>query len=297
MKFPIDFSVIGIGEILWDLLPEGKKLGGAPANFAVHARQMGLNAGIISAVGNDNLGTEILRIIREKKLVDMIQTNNKSTGTVSVSLSEDGIPDYVIHEEVAWDFIEPDTQALDFVKKAHAICFGSLAQRSEKSRNSIRKILTSVPTGAIKVFDINIRQNFYDPDLIQQSLGLANILKINDEELALLKELLEMTGNEFDIISQLLDSYQLDSLALTKGSRGSWLFSQQNSSYIETPKVKVADTVGAGDSFTAAMVAGILADLPFEEVHQFAVDVSAYVCTREGASPALPADLLSRLYW
>jgi fructokinase len=296
MKSPHKFSVIGIGEILWDLLPEGKQLGGAPANFAFHARQMGLNAGIISAVGNDILGREILRIIHEKDLMDLIQTNGNPTGTVSVTLDASGIPDYVIHEEVAWDFIKTAPEALDFAAKADAICFGSLAQRSETSRRSIREILAAAPAGVIRVLDINFRQHFYDLELIQESLNFASILKINDEELALFSEMMNMEGNEFDVISQILDAWPLEYLALTKGDRGSWLFSQQNSSYIETPKVKVVDTVGAGDSFTAAMTAGFLTGLPFEEVHQLAVDISAFVCTREGATPALPSDLLSSLY-
>lgn len=295
MKSRKKYSVIGIGEILWDLLPEGKKLGGAPANFAFHAKQMGMNAGIISAVGDDMLGNEIIRIIRDKKLVDLIQTNQNPTGMVSVTLDDEGIPEYIIHEDVAWDYTETTRDALNFAEKADAICFGSLGQRSEKSRNTIREILKTAPSDAIKVFDINIRQHFYGPDLIQNSLSLANILKINEEELILFSEMMDLNGNEIDLTGQILDAYQLDYLALTKGSQGSWLFSQQNSSYIETPRVKVADTVGAGDSFTAAMVAGLLYGLPIEEVHQLAVDVSAYVCTREGATPALPADLLARL--
>lgn len=295
MKSHNNFFAIGIGEILWDILPEGKMLGGAPTNFAFHIHQMNVKAAIISAVGMDPLGNEILKIIEEKHLVNLIQTNDNPTGTVSVSLDGAGIPNYIIHEKVAWDFVETTGEAIKSTEKANAICFGSLAQRSPLTKNTIQKILETASKETLKVFDINIRQHFYNPETIQSSLRLANILKINEEELILLSEILDLQGAEYELTDQIMDIYQLDYLALTKGSQGSWMFSQHDSSYIQTPKVKVADTVGAGDSFTAAMVAGFLHDLPFEDVHQLAVDVSAYVCTREGATPDLPKDLVSPL--
>jgi fructokinase len=257
---------------------------------------MGLKSGIISAVGHDELGEAIVHAIREKDLVDLIQRNKYPTGTVSVTLQAEGIPEYIIHEDVAWDHIRIDKEALKYADKADAICFGSLAQRSSGSRKTIREIITATRPGALRVFDINLRQQFYDLELIRHSLKLATILKINDEEIALLADMMNLNGNEFDIVSQIIDTYQLDYLALTKGSRGSWLFNQQNSSYVETPKVEVVDTVGAGDSFTAAFVAGLLTGLPLEEVHQFAVDISAFVCTRRGGTPPLPQELVSKLY-
>ncbi len=295
MKPQKDFFAIGIGEILWDLLPEGKMLGGAPTNFAFHIHQMHVNSAIISAVGKDPLGDEILRTIKGKNLVSLIQTNEKPTGTVSVTLDEAGIPTYIIHENVAWDFVETTGEGLEYAKKADAICFGSLAQRSPLTKNTIQNILKTASPDTIKIFDINIRQDFYHPELIESSLHLSNILKINDEELILLSEMLGLQGEEYELTEQIMDIYQLNYLALTKGSRGSWMFGQQESSFIQTPKVKVADTVGAGDSFTAAMVGGLLHGLPFEEVHQLAVDVSAFVCTKEGATPALSKELKSRL--
>lgn len=295
MKPANDLFAIGIGEILWDLLPEGKMLGGAPTNFAFHASQMNVNAAIISAVGKDPLGDEILQIIKGKSLISLIQVNNKPTGTVSVTLDKAGIPAYIIHENVAWDYVETTGTGLEYAKKAKAICFGSLAQRSHTTKNTIQNILKTASPEAIKVFDINIRQNFYNFELIDKSLQLANILKINEEELNLLAQMLDLRGEEIELTKKIMDIYQLNSLALTKGNQGSWLFSQQNSSFIPTPDVKVADTVGAGDSFTAAMVAGFLHGLPFEEVHQLAVDVSAYVCTKGGATPVLPKNLISRL--
>jgi len=296
MEFHKNFFAIGIGEILWDLLPEGKMLGGAPTNFAFHINPMRVAAAIISAVGKDPLGTEILNIIEDKNLVNLIQSNAHPTGTVSVTLDEAGVPNYIIHENVAWDFVETTRAAINAAGKAHAICFGTLAQRSTSTQKTIRKLIKGANSEALIVFDINIRQDFYDRSAIESSLEMANILKINEEELLLLSELLDFKGMEFELTDQIMDRYHLDFLALTKGSQGSWLFSQHDSSYIQTPKVKVADTVGAGDSFTAAMVAGFLYGLPFEEVHQLAVDVSAYVCTQEGATPVLPADLISRLH-
>jgi len=295
MKSQNDFFAIGIGEILWDLFPEGKMLGGAPTNFAFHIHQMNVKGVIISAVGMDPLGNEILKIIEEKHLVNLIQTNGNPTGTVSVSLDGTGIPNYIIHEKVAWDFVDTTGETLKSAKEANAICFGTLAQRSPLTKNTIQKILQTASKETLKVFDINIRQHFYNRETIDSSLRLANILKINDEELILLSEILDLQGAEYELTDQIMDIYQLDYLALTKGSQGSWLFSQHDSSYIQTPKVRVADTVGAGDSFTAAMVAGFLHDLSFEDVHQLAVDVSAFVCTKEGATPVLPKDLVSSL--
>jgi len=290
------FKALGIGEVLWDLLPEGKELGGAPANFAFHASQLHVDSSVISAVGKDRLGEEIIGILTKKNLADLVQKNEKPTGIVTVSLDEKGIPAYRIQEDVAWDYVEITGEALAYVKNVDAFCFGSLAQRSKKTQDTIHALLRSTRPDALKVFDINIRQHFYRRDMIESSLQLANILKINDDELRLVSDMFNLVGDESEIINQILGLYHLDYLAYTKGSSGSWLLSRQNTSYIETPKVKVADTVGAGDSFTAAMIAGLLHKLPFEDVHQLAVDVSAFVCTKEGATPHLPRGLVSRLY-
>jgi fructokinase len=295
MKTQKKLSAIGIGEILWDLFPEGKELGGAPTNFAFHINQMNIHSTIISAVGKDPLGEEIKEMIRNMNLDGLIQTNEKPTGMVSVTLDEKGIPQYIIHEDVAWDYVEITDKARNHASEVDAICFGSLAQRSNVTRNTIQTILRLVPKQSLKVFDINIRQHYYNRNLIASSLELANILKINDEELLLLSEMLNIDGEESEIINILLDIYKLDYLALTKGSVGSWLISPDNASFIETPDVNVKDTVGAGDSFTAAMVAGLLHGLSFVDVHQLAVDVSAFVCTQEGATPPLPENLVSRL--
>jgi fructokinase len=286
-----DLKVIGIGEILWDLLPEGKQLGGAPANFAYHAQQLGLQSSIISAVGKDNLGEEILQNIDNADIISFIDKIDRPTGTVSVQLDKNGIPKYIIHENVAWDFISPSERALEFAKRSNAVCFGSLAQRSETSYYSIQEILNMMPVDALKVFDINMRQHFYNEEIIYNSLEKANILKINEDEILVFADMFNISGDEKEIIHHIIHKHHLKLLALTKGDKGSWLVSSMEESYLDTPGVPVADTVGAGDSFTAAMVAGLLKGNPLKEVHQKAVDISAYVCTQQGATPLLPDHL------
>jgi len=285
-------KVIGIGEILWDLLPEGKQLGGAPTNFAFHAHQLGLQSSIISSVGNDKQGEEILKIINDTNITSFIDKIERPTGTVSVQLDKNGIPKYIIHEDVAWDFISPSEAALEFAKQSHAICFGTLAQRSETSYYSIQEILKMIPENALKVFDINMRQQFYNEEIIFNSLQNANVLKINDDEILVFADMFKISGDEFEIMHQIIHQYDLKVLALTKGDKGSWLVSSDEDSYLDTPDVKVADTVGAGDSFTAALVAGLLKKNPLKEIHQSAVDISAFVCTQKGATPILPLHLV-----
>ena len=286
------FKVMGIGEILWDLLPEGKQLGGAPTNFAYHAHQLGLISSIISGVGKDDLGEEILQIIDQEHIISFIDTIDRPTGTVSVQLDKNGVPEYIIHEDVAWDFISPSEAAFTFASQSQAICFGSLAQRSETSYYSIQEILDVVPSNALKVFDINMRQNFYNEQVISHSLEKANVLKINDEEIMIFSDMFGISGDEFEIMHQIRSKYDLKVLALTKGADGSWLISEGEDSFLETPKVTVADTVGAGDSFTAALVAGLLRGKSLHETHKSAVDISAFVCTQKGATPILPDHLL-----
>ena len=286
-------KVIGIGEILWDLLPEGRQLGGAPTNFAFHAHQLGLQSSIISSVGNDDLGDEILKVIDNTEIISFIDKVERPTGTVSVQLDKNGVPEYIIHEDVAWDYISPSENALDFAKQSHAVCFGTLAQRAETSYYSIHEILKSVPVQALKVFDINMRQQFYSEEIIHKSLEKANILKINEDEILVFADMFNISGDEFEIMHQIIQQYDLKLLALTKGDQGSWLVSGHEDSYLDTPNVSVADTVGAGDSFTAALIAGLLKGKPLKDVHKTAVDISAYVCTQKGATPILPEYLVN----
>lgn len=300
--------VIGIGEALFDCLPEGRKLGGAPANFAYHVSQFGLNGCAISAIGKDELGDEIVdtfeRVHESLPTFNyQLSTVEQPTGTVKVTLDDKGVPQYEICLGVAWDNIPLTNAMLEIARQAQAVCFGSLAQRSETSRETIQAFLDATPADALKVFDINLRQSWYTAEVIAESLSRANILKINDEELdvvatmllgeptepgALIAEDPEKTRR---ICRELIAHYDLKMLILTCGAIGSYVFTADEESYVATPKVQVADTVGAGDSFTATFVAQLLLGKPIREAHERAVKVSAFVCTRHGAMPVLPADL------
>lgn len=286
--------VVGLGEALWDVLPEGKKLGGAPANFAFHTAQFGRRAIAVSAVGEDNLGTETLEEFKKKNLNVLMPRVPYATGTVQVTVDEQGIPTYDIKENVAWDNIPFTPEIESVAKQCEAVCWGSLAQRNVVSRQTIQKFLDAMPSDGnrLRIFDINLRQNFYTPEVIQDSLQRCNILKINDEELVTISRLFGYPG--LDIRNKcwlLLGKYNLRMLVLTCGVNGSYVFTPGHVSYQPTPKVEVADTVGAGDSFTGSFCASLLRGRSVAEAHEIAVRVSAYVCTQKGAMPRLPEEL------
>lgn len=279
--------VVGLGEILWDVFPERKVLGGAPANFAYHVSQFGFNGYTVSAIGEDLLGKEILSGLEDKKLNYLIETTDYPTGTVQVTLNKSGVPQYEICENVAWDNIPFTARTENLAKNTQTVCFGSLAQRSAVSRETIRKFLAAMPEDSLKIFDINLRLDYYTKEIIEESLQMANMMKINDEEVIKIAALFDWNGEEQDICKRLLDEYNLNILILTKGIEGSFVFTARQTSYQPTPKVHVADTVGAGDSFTAAFVAAYLHGERIEDAHQLAVEVSAYVCLQHGAMPKL----------
>jgi fructokinase len=287
--------IVGLGEVLWDVLPEGKKLGGAPANFAYHSGQFvgQENTLAISALGEDKLAEETIDSLKEHKLNYLMPQVPYPTGTVQVTLDEQGIPTYDIKENVAWDNIPFDADIEEVARNCRAVCFGSLAQRNVVSRNTIYKFLDMTPKDCVKIFDINLRQNFYSKEVIKESLQRCNILKINDEELVLIGRMFDYPGLDIENKCWLiLGKYNLDMLVLTCGTNGSYVFTPGSMSFRETPKVEVADTVGAGDSFTGSFCAAILEGKPVAEAHKRAVDVSAYVCTQNGAMPTLPSSLL-----
>ena len=286
--------VVGLGEVLWDVLPEGKKLGGAPANFAYHAGQfLGMDNTIaISALGDDALADETIAALREHGLNDLLPRVPYPTGTVQVTLAEGGIPTYDIREGVAWDNIPFDDDIAAIAASCRAVCFGSLAQRSAVSRTTIQRFLDATPADCLKVFDINLRQQFYTKEIIQESIRRCNILKINDEELVLIGRMFGYPGLDIENKCWLiLGKYNLDMLILTCGTNGSYVFTPGNVSFQETPKVTVADTVGAGDSFTGSFVGSILNGKPVPQAHATAVRVSAFVCTQNGAMPTYPQEL------
>lgn len=283
--------VVGMGEALWDVLPEGKKIGGAPANFAYHVSQFGLPSCVVSAVGDDDLGREIIENFTAKGLKQLIADVPYPTGTVQVEIDQSGVPQYEIKENVAWDNI-PYTERLEsLAERTTAVCFGSLAQRNVVSRNTINCFLDVVSRNEenLIVFDVNLRQGFYNKEILCNSMKRCNILKINDEELVTVSRMFGYPGIDLqDKCWILLGKYNLKMLILTCGINGSYVFTPGNVSFQPTPKVEVADTVGAGDSFTAAFISSVLKGKSVSEAHSLAVRTSAFVCTEKGAMPTLP---------
>lgn len=285
----MNYKIIGIGELLWDMLPSGKQLGGAPANFAYHT-----NGILVSAIGNDELGKEILTKLDSLSLnKDYIHINNeKPTSTVSVELDEQGKPTYIIHENIAWDFIPNTAELMQLAKTADAVGFGSLAQRSNMSHNTIQAFLKATPTNTLRIFDINLRQSYYDKAIIESSLQLANILKINDEELPIVAEMLTLSGDdEIAIMKSLTNKYELNLIALTKGDKGSILYTKEQTSIHKGYPTTIEDTIGAGDSFTAALTMGLLKQHDLDKINDHANRVAAFICSQKGATAKLPPQL------
>lgn len=289
--------IVGMGEALWDCLPEGRKIGGAPANFAYHAAQFGFNSLAVSAIGNDELGDEIVETFNQNNLKYRLERVEYPTGTVQVTLDDKGIPCYEIMENVAWDNIPYSSELEEIAKNCVAVCFGSLAQRNSVSKETINRFLDAMPAteDVLKVFDINLRQHFYCKETIVNSLNKCNILKINDEELVVVSEMFgyEKNLSQEETCRRILNEYNLRMLILTCGTEGSYVLTAEETSFQPTPKVEVADTVGAGDSFTGSFIASILKGKAIVEAHKRAVEVSAYVCTQNGAMPSMPVELIS----
>ena len=280
-------KIVGLGEILWDVFPERKVLGGAPANFAYHISQFGFDGCAVSAIGNDPLGTEILDSLAQRQLNHLIEKTDFPTGMVKVCIDNWGVPCYEICEDAAWDNI-PFTPAIaEIAKETQVVCFGSLAQRHEVSRATIHAFLDAMPKDSLKIFDINLRLHYYTKEIIEKSLERADILKINDEEVVKIAQLFGWNLSEKEVCKRLLSMYNLDILILTKGTKGSWVLTPKEESFLATPKISIADTVGAGDSFTAAFIASHLHGRCLSASHQLAVEVSAYVCQQHGAMPRL----------
>jgi len=285
--------LVGLGEILWDLLPTGRQLGGAPANFAYHAHALGAEARLVSRIGGDALGEAAreqlaaLGLSLEALQVDPIL----ATGTAGVSLTADGQPHFTIHEPAAWDALEFSPASRHAVADAHAVCFGTLAQRGGPSRATLRALLSATPPFALRILDLNLRQHYFSRAVIEDSLALAQILKLNDGELAQLASLLDLSGDARAQMARLAERYQLRCVACTRGAQGSLLFAA--GAWSEHPGIptEVVDTVGAGDAFAAAMTLGLLAGWPLEEINHRAVALATYVCTQRGATPPVPATL------
>lgn len=289
----MDNYIVGIGEVLWDFFEDQNKyvLGGAPFNFAYHVNQFGLNSLVISAIGNDKLGQKLEADVRKKNVPYMLERLNLPTGVVNIK-EVDGKPRYDILTERAWDYISKTEQLKEIAANTKAACFGSLAQRSETSRNSILAFLDAMPSDALRIFDINLRQNWYTEEVIKTSLQKANVLKINDDELLIIQRMFGYIDiTQENTCRLIMRDYQLDMLILTCGDKGSYIFTKDEMSYLSTNDIKVVDTVGAGDSFTASFIASILLGKTILEAHRIAVNVSAFVCTQEGAIPIIPSNL------
>ena len=276
--------IIGVGEILCDMLTSGKRAGGGHVNFVYHAILSGADGYAISKVGKDANGSEILDELQKNKIKYIIGESHLPTSTVEVEL-ENGIPTYKIIENVAWDDIDITTEALDLVKKCDVICFGTLALRSKKSKESILTLIDAAPDNALKVFDINLRQDYFSKELIEELLKKSNVFKINDVELAILRQMFSLKGTDEEICDKLLQEYNLKYLIYTVGDKYSVVYSPHDCTLIETPKVKVADTIGAGDAFASAFLQATLNGQSQLEAHKYAVAVAAFVCTKSGAWP------------
>ena len=276
--------VVGVGELLWDVFPTGKRAGGAPINFVYHATQLGAEGYAISAVGNDAFGTEILQELDKNHIAHCIDSLSYPTGSVKVELNN-GIPSYTIIENVAWDHIPLTQKAIDLVKNADAICYGTLSLRHADSKNTVTTLLSYARKDALRFYDINLRQHYYSKELIEELLKLANVFKVNDEELAVLRDLFNLKGTDEEVCKYFMNTYNLKYVILTAGEKYSQVWSETETSYYDTPKVTVADTVGAGDAFSGAFVQGILAGKTLKEAHKQAVEISAFVCTKTGAWP------------
>jgi len=280
--------VVGLGEVLWDLLPERTCLGGAPANFAYITTLMGDQGIVASRVGEDSRGIDALRRMEELGLdIDHVQTDREhATGTVSVKVDSNGLPRYEIAAPVAWDFLEWTPGWQQLAENADAVCFGSLAQRSEVSCSTIRKFVAAASAEAVKVFDVNLRQSFYSAETLSESMRLADIVKLNDEELPKIMNLSKISHqDELSSAKRLLQEYDLKVVCVTRGGRGSLLVRGQDCSVHPGFRVHVADTVGSGDAFTAGMVHEYLHGASLDLMNEVANLVGAWVASEAGGMP------------
>ena len=292
--------VIGIGELLWDCFPTFRRMGGAPANFAFHAAQFGHNAMLISALGNDEDGEQLTKELKNHNLSHNIAKINLPTGVVNIDTSVPNDPKYTIETYVAWSAIPYTEELAQIAENCCAVCFGTLAQYGDVSRETIKQFLAATPPDCYKIYDINLRSNsginYFNNDIIKSSIAQCNVLKVNIDELNYLCNLFNICIKKDDNIKhlgqELLEKLNnIKILIITMGTDGSWILTDTISSYQDTPKVKVKDVVGAGDSFTGAFIGSILNGKTIEDAHRIAVNVSAYVCEQPDGMPEIPEKL------
>lgn len=275
--------VLGLGEVLWDMLPDGKRCGGAPANVIYHLTKSGIPSAVVSSVGHDGPGDELLDFLRSKEIsTEFITRNDLPTGTVEVTLN-DGIPAYDIHMPSAWDAISIPDSLKEKLSQVSAVIWGTLAQRCAVSAKAILDILGSVPDNCLKCFDINLRQHYYDAAMIDRSLQFADVLKINEEEVSVTAELLHIAGSQKNVIEQLYRRYSLQYVICTLGADGSMLFDGKTFSSYPVKPCNVIDTVGCGDAFLSAWVCAVLNGRSAENGMIAGTELSAKIAAQAGA--------------
>ncbi len=286
--------IVGLGEVLWDVFPDGPRFGGAPANYACHAATLGARACMASAVGRDDLGERALQALRDKQVDTRAVTQcDAPTGAVHVTLDDEGKATYTFVDNTAWDQLAWSNELEALASQADAVCFGTLGQRDPLSRKTIQRFVGATQTSCLRIFDINLRPPFVDHDAILESLQLANVLKLNDEELPFIAKLLEIDGDDESVMRDLAQRFKLHLVALTRGDQGALLVRSDQTSDHPGVQTTVADTVGAGDSFPAALTLGLLARDDLDAINDHASRVAAYVCSQSGATPALPEHVLA----
>ena len=288
--------IVGLGEILWDVFPDGARFGGAPANFACSAAGLAAGSarvGMAGAVGRDDLGQRALAELTSRGVdVTAVAVLPEPTGRVDVTVDLAGHASYVFAPDCAWDHVSWSGSLERLAAETSAVCFGTLGSRGSVSLATVRRFVAAVPSSALRILDINLRPPFWSPEIVRDSLPLASIVKCNDDELPVVAELLGLSGSPEAILRQLVSSHALRLAALTRGAKGSLLVSADGlSSDLPGTPVEVVDTVGAGDAFTAAVTLGLLAGWPLSKLHAHAERVAAFVCTQAGGTPPIPADL------
>ncbi|HEX6628785.1 MAG TPA: carbohydrate kinase [Gemmatimonadaceae bacterium] len=288
--------VVGLGEVLWDVYPDAARFGGAPANFACHAASLDAESWLASAVGADELGERALETLRQHGVesAGVARDAKHATGRVDVTLDSLGRASYEFAENPAWDHIAWSDALDSLARRCDAVCFGTLAQRSSQSRTTIQRFVKTTRSSALRMFDVNLRKQFYDAAVIDQSLRLATAVKLNDEELPIVARLCGVSESDpRGVVRGLMNMYSLRLVALTRGPEGAMLVAGGEESTSPALNTTVVDTVGAGDAFTAAVVIDFLAGLPLAEINAHANAVASFVCSQPGAVTALPGYLRS----
>jgi fructokinase len=288
--------VVGVGEILWDVFPDGPRFGGAPANFACHVAELdttAIDVHVASAVGRDELGRRAIELLQSRHVgTGCVATRDRPTGSVLVQLDAAGHASYTFAADTAWDNIPWSDELHRLATSADAVCFGTLSQRSETSRRTIQRFVAATRPDSLRILDVNLRSPFWTKEVVLQSLELANVLKLNETELAAVADMLGWNGADDELLQQFLDGFGLHAVALTRGPRGAMLMNASGDcSDLPGQPVTVADTVGAGDAYTAALALGLLRDLPIATINAWGIRVAGFVCSQPGATPRLPVHL------